>query len=134
MDVPFEVPIGPAKWLSISIVELDIVLDAMQEIRDRNKDATLDAIAGDQTQPDFHLVRPGGVGGRKIKVHMGCCSSQARNSGLLCTTRLSKITGMVLRHSPVIVWFKNSTSCSLVFGESSAREPSRCAPPARRTG
>jgi hypothetical protein len=51
----FQVRIGPADGLGSLIIEPDKGLGAIHQARD--KDAASDAVAGDQTQPDFHLVQ-----------------------------------------------------------------------------
>ena len=71
------------KGLRVSIVKPDVVEDVLHQIGDGAEDAAPDAIAGDQTQPDFDLVQPRRVGGRKVKVHAGMALLPGPHDGAL---------------------------------------------------
>ena len=43
----------------------------MHQVWDGVKVAPADAIAGDQTQPNLHLVQPGGISEGEVEVHVG---------------------------------------------------------------
>src|SRR3989304_9776722 len=70
MNSPSGIAIRPAKGLGMAVVEPHVAEDLAYQVEDRPEDAATDAISADHAEPDFHLVQPGGIGGRKMKLHV----------------------------------------------------------------
>src|SRR3972149_10028148 len=64
------VAVRPAEGLGGAAVEPHVAQDLAHQVEDGPEDAPSDAISGDQAEPDFHLVPPGGIGGREMELHV----------------------------------------------------------------
>ena len=60
--------LGPDEWLGVVIVGLNKGCDIGLELIDAAMDAALDLLVGEQGEPAFDLVEPGGAGGREVEV------------------------------------------------------------------
>ena len=60
--------LGPDEWLGVVIVGLNEGSDIGLELIDAAMDAALDLLVGEQREPAFDLVEPGGAGRREVEV------------------------------------------------------------------
>ena len=60
--------LGPDEWLGVVIVVLNEGSDIGLELIDAAMDAALDLLVGEQREPAFDLVEPGGAGRREVEV------------------------------------------------------------------
>src|SRR6516164_1839519 len=60
--------LGPDEWLGMVIVGLNKGRDIGLELIDAAMDAALDLLIGEQREPAFDLVEPGGAGRREVEV------------------------------------------------------------------
>jgi hypothetical protein len=63
--------ISPFDGSSGFVVVPDVTKDFSSEIADRGKNAAGDKLPLDFSEPDFHLIKPRRIGGRKMDAHLG---------------------------------------------------------------
>lgn len=70
MNSPSRIAIRPTKGLRMAVVKPHVAEDLAHQVEDRAEDTPTDAGPADHAEPDFHLVQPGGIGGREMKLHV----------------------------------------------------------------
>ena len=60
--------LGPDERRGVGIVGLNESGDVGLELLDTAMDAALDLLVGEQREPAFDLIKPGGAGGREVQV------------------------------------------------------------------
>ena len=66
-----DVRVLPSKGLSVFGISSDVSHEFAAEILHRVEDAARDYVSLDSSEPDFHLVQPGGVCGGEMQFNLG---------------------------------------------------------------
>ena len=68
MDAVGWVTVLPANRTCVDRIGVDIAATLAGQVRHRSKDTASNDIPFDLGEPEFHLVEPGRVGGREVKM------------------------------------------------------------------
>src|ERR1700693_1474936 len=75
--------LGPGKRSGSGVVGLDEGIDVLPELFDRGKGSTVQRLALQDREPDFHLIEPGGPGWREVEMNVGVAPEPAIVPGLV---------------------------------------------------
>ena len=74
---------GPGERSGVSVVVMNEAFDVGHQFPNAAEGSPADRFLGDDVEPDFYLVEPGGIGGGEVQVVTGACGQPASDAGVL---------------------------------------------------